>query len=266
MTEEKPHISPSQLNMFWRCPEQWRRRYCEKEIIPPGIALLVGSGYHVGAETNASQKIESHEDLPEADIVDASVAGFENRSAGDGYLLSEEERSIGSKKVLGSAKDTTARLAAAHAKLQAPDYQPVAVEHSSRIVFPNATHDLLAITDMRDDKDRVVDWKTAAKKPSKDAADKSIQLTVYAAAFQLETGRPPAELRLDTVTKTKTIGRHVHATHRTAEDFKVLIARVNATLAAMASGAFPPASPDNWFCSSKFCGFHSSCKFAMPER
>ena len=35
------HLSVSQLGMFQRCGEQWRRRYLDEEVIPPGIAARV---------------------------------------------------------------------------------------------------------------------------------------------------------------------------------------------------------------------------------
>lgn len=262
----KPHISATQMEMIWRCPEQYRRRYIEGERLPPGVALLVGTGMHIGAQVNFDQKIKTHEDLPPKQIVGAAVSGFEKRVAGDGFSLSEEEASRGAKVVLGEAKDLTAKLAGAHAEHQAPDYQPVAVEHTTRIVFPNASHDLLGVTDLRDDKDRVTDFKSAARKPAEDEAERSIALTIYAASFQIENSRPSSEVRLDVLTKTKVPGRHVRVSQRDRNDFAVLANRVNITLAAIKAGVFLPASPGNWACSSKWCGFASTCPYFNSER
>jgi len=262
---EKPHISATQLDMYWRCPESYRRRYVEGEVIPPAIALLQGRAFHKGAEFNFRQKIDTHEDLPAGEIVDAAAAAFEADLAG-GYELNEEEAFHGAKKVLGQAKDQVVGLAFAHGVMQAPDYQPVAVEHRSTILFPSATHDLVAITDLRDDKRRVVDFKTAARKMPADAADKSTQLSIYAAAYQVETGSPPREVRLDVVTKTKDPARQVLRSHRSEAAFQVLINRVNATLAAINKGSFPPASPDAWCCSLKWCGYARTCPYFNSER
>ena len=44
--DEKPYLSPSQMGMYCRCGEQYRRRYIEKEIIPPGFALIKGGSVH----------------------------------------------------------------------------------------------------------------------------------------------------------------------------------------------------------------------------
>ena len=264
--ERKPHLSPTQLEMYAKCPEQYRRRYIKGERIPPGIAMHVGSGTHVGIEHNFSQKIETHEDLPAAEIVEAAVAGFDARIHGDGLLLTDDETSRGSAVVIGAGKDQVAALAELHATDQAPEYQPVTVEHSTRIVFHNASHDLLGITDLRDDKGRVVDFKTAARKKPQADADSSLALTVYAAAYMIELCELPAELRLDVLTKTKTPARQMLTTKRSQRDFGVLVARVNAVTEAISKGSFPPALPGAWWCSTKFCGYARSCPYYNPER
>ncbi len=270
-TAQKPHIGATQQTMAGRCLEQYRRRYVLGEVIPPGIAMIQGTAVHVGAAVNFRQKIKSHNDLPCGEIVDAAVAAFDAGLAG-GYVLSDDEQCRGAKIVLGEAKDQVAQLAECHADQQAPDYQPVAVEHKTRIVFPGATHDLLAITDLRDDRDRVVDFKTSGKKPPQKDADESVQLTIYAAAFQIETGRPPAEVRLDVVTKTKTAKRHVLSSTRDEHDYRALLSRTNAMLATIAAftekGVEPwPAAPVGaWWCSDRFCGYFRSCPHVNSER
>ena len=92
------------------------------------------------------------------------------------------------------------------------------------------------------------------------------QLTTYAAAYQVDHGRPCRELLLDTLVKTKTPGRQLLTTHRTKADFCVLLARINAMLASIKTGVFTAAAPDAWWCSSKWCGYSRTCKFFNPER
>jgi len=233
--------------------------------LPPGVALLLGTGVHRGAEHNFRQKIESHEDLPAAEIVEAAVSAFEAETHGE-YALTDDEASVGAAKVLGQAKDKLADMAEVHAIEQAPDYQPLLVEHATRIEFPGATHDLLGITDLRDDKQRVTDFKTAARKKAQSEVDKSIQLTIYAAAYQIDHGEPCSEVRFDTITKTKTPQRQLLRSTRTRADFAALVARVNATLAGINAGIFVPASPGDWVCDPKWCGYWATCPYVNSER
>ena len=261
----KRHISHSQLSMFWRCPEQFRRRYLENERIPPGVAMMTGSAVHKGIETNFKRKIETHEDLPATQIIDAAIAGFED-GLKDGYVLSEEEASAGREKVFGIAVDQVANLAGLHAEAQAPEYQPTEVEHTTRIVFPDAPVDLLAITDLRDDRRRVTDFKTGARSKSVTEADRSVQLTIYAAAYWVDHGVPPAAVHLDTLVKTKTPKRQLLTSTRNRSHIEVLVRRINATLAAINAGSFPPCPPDAWQCSDRWCGYFRSCPYVNSER
>ncbi len=268
MTEPtKPHLSPSAIETFCRCPEQWRRRYIEKDIIPPGIAAHKGSGVHGGAKTNFTQKIETHRDLPVKDIIDASVAALEMRVEKDGVLYTDEESQRNPLAVIAEAKDDTARMARSHAETQAPEYQPVMVEQQVRILIPQASHDLLGYLDLLDDEDRVTDFKTGKKRRSQDDADTSVQLTYYAAAAQSKLGRPVTQVRLDQlVSQKRGVVRNLVESERSAADFAALAARINAVLFAIKVGSFPPATPGAWWCSLKWCGYARTCPYFNAER
>jgi hypothetical protein len=261
----KPHLSNTQLEMYAKCPEQYRRRYIEGDVCPPGIALLKGGSFHKGAEVNMRQKIESHADLPVNELVEIAVADFDTRT-NDAYVLSDDEQSRGAPVVIGEAKDDLAALVTAHAQQQAPDYQPVLVEQSIKIELPGP-RDLVGVIDLADDQRRVIDFKTASRKKNQTDADQSLQLTIYSAAYQAETGEKPSDLRLDVVVAgSKGVSRQVLSTDRTDADLTVLANRIDAVSHAIAAGAFPPASPGVWWCSTRFCGFARSCPYFNSER
>lgn len=262
----KPHVSNSQLELYWKCGEAYRRRYLEHDKTPPGVALLIGSGVHTGAEVNFKQKVDSFRDLAASDIVDVAVAGFDKRLSVDGYSLSKEDESVGVQKSLGKARDTVAALAELHADEQAPDYQPIEVEKATTIILPNCSRDLVAITDLRDVDGRVVDLKTAARKPNADEADRSLQLTIVAAAYKVDHDTDCKDVRLDVLTKTKEPQRHVMTSQRDDRDYAALAARVATTVEAIERGSFPPASPTSWNCSDKWCGYFRTCPYVNPRR
>lgn len=260
----KPHVSPSQLDTLCRCGEQWRRRYIEGHVIPPGIAMLRGTGVHRGCEVNFRQKIETHEDLPRKQIVEAAVAGFEAELA-KGLSLNDDEDSRGKDIVVGEAKDTVATLAEVAADELCPKYQPVLVEKRVRIELPGS-RDIVGVIDMADDQKRVVDVKTSGKSKRQDEADGSVQLTTYAAMHKLETGDWPVELRLETLVSTKTPKLQTLGTVRGDADIAALAARIDAATAAIDRGVFTPAPPGAWWCSQKWCGYFRTCKFVNPGR
>jgi hypothetical protein len=263
---KRPHFSFSSLDMHESCAECWRRRYICGEKIPPGIALLIGTGTDRGMQHNFSQKIESHVDLPAPDIVGAAVAGFEEAVARDGVELDADEKTIGQDKVLGQAKDLVASLANVHATDQAPDYQPVALQHPASIEFPSASHDLVGWIDMIDDRDIVTDFKTGAKRKNQKDVDNSLQLTIYAAAYRREFGSMPVAVQLDTLVKTKKPGRQLLTSTRSMADLEMMINRINVMLQSIQSGIFTPAPVGAWKCSPKFCGYWPTCKYVNTER
>lgn len=262
---DKPHFSATQLDMYCRCPEAYRRRYIEKEMIPPGIAAARGKGLHGAAAYNMRQKIDSHQDLPVKDIIDLGMESFDAEVKG-GIMLAPDEASRGLNAVVAETQADLLGMLRCHATEQAPDYQPVAVEHLVRIELPNSPRDLLGIIDLATEFS-VVDFKTAKRKKTQADADGSIQLTVYAAAFHAEFEEAPHSVSLDTVVSTKTkTERQKLVSQRDAADFRALANRINAVQTAIDAGSYPPAAPGSWNCSARWCGFWNSCAFVNAGR
>jgi translation elongation factor EF-G len=262
--QRKPHLSPTQLDMLSKCGEQYRRRYVEGERQPPGMAMLRGTGVHKGIELNFRQKIDSRVDLPAKDVIDAAVSGFESQLKG-GYEMNEDEVSRGAAVVIGETKDTVARLAELAADEMCPEYQPVLVEQVVRIELAGS-HDLLGVIDLADERGRVIDTKTAAKSKSQNDADGSMQLTAYSAMHKLATGALPTELRMEVLVDTKKPKRQTLVTTRGPDDLAALAARIDAATRVIQAGLFVPATPGAWWCSGKWCGFYSTCRFVNSGR
>jgi hypothetical protein len=254
------------LDSYCKCGEAYRRRYIEGERIPPNVAMLKGTGFHRGAETNFRQKIETHEDLKPSDIVDAAVSAFEAELE-KGVELAGDDKLRGKTAVIGETKDDLVSVVTVHAKEQAPDYQPVFVEQPFTIELPESSRDLMGIIDLGDDLRRVTDLKSAGKSKSQADADNSVQLTIYAAGHHAITGNPPTEVRLDTIvtTKTKTY-RNVVSSDRGMPDFTALANRVEAVNKGIDAGVFAPATPGAWWCGPRWCGYWSTCPFVNSQR
>lgn len=260
LTEKKPYVSASQLSMYEMCGESYRRRYIDVDIIPPGIALLRGTGVHEGAKINFRQKIDSHEDLKETDIVDASVSAFEERVKSDGVLLTEEEESEGKENVIGKGKDSVVTLARLYTTETAPEYQPVRVEEKQRIVL-KGEYDLLAVMDLSDDQDRVIDLKTTTRKKPADEIEKSEQLSFYSLVFKALEKKLPQSVRLEVLIDKKVPERQMLEGARDTEDLMTLINRINCMIKGVEKGVFMPCNQTSWKCSEKYCGYYHTCKY-----
>lgn len=259
---DRPHLSASQLDMFARCPEQWRRRYVEREIIPPRLAMLKGGAVHAGAEANMRQKIETRTDLPKAEIIDAAVDSYDMKIKADGYLLKDGE----TKKDVDGTRDLVAAMAEAHAEKQAPDYQPKEVEKKFRIELPALSHDVVGVIDLVTENGDVVDFKTTGKLMNKADAAESVQLSLYAAA---QEGADEVAVRLDVLVEPSTrlpVRRQVIEATRNKSDLPIVARRVAVVSRTIDAGLFPPAAVGSWWCSESWCGYWNSCPYVNAER
>ena len=71
-------LSISRLNMMLRCPMQYKHRYVDGAIAPPGVALIVGKGTHRANASDLLHKMDSGS-LLSIDEVKAIAAGLWKR-------------------------------------------------------------------------------------------------------------------------------------------------------------------------------------------
>lgn len=263
--EKKKYLSPTQLDTYARCGEQYRRRYLLGDKVPPGIAALKGRAVHKGAETNWRQKIESHADLSASQIKEASAAAFEDEKKG-GFLLTADEQSQGLQKTLGVALDRTVVLANVFAEKVAPIHQPKLVEETFRIEIPHAPFDISGRLDMMNDKNAISDLKTSGKRKSQSEVDDSVQLTIYSIGGQALTGSPVENVELDVLVDTKEPQHQKLVSTRGRKDFEALVNRINMVTRGIEAGVFTPAVPGSYYCSPRWCGYWSTCPFVNSER
>lgn len=262
----KPAVSPSQMDMYFRCGEQYRRRYVLGEIVPPGVALVKGRAVHRAAEVNYSQKIKTHADLPLVDLTEAAADEISSAIGKDGLMLTEDETAAGLQAVKGKIVDSAVSLVGVFHADVAPGVQPVLVERFVRIELPNHSHDLNGRLDVADDQDRIRDIKTATRRKVQDEVDRSDQLSYYHAAFKHVTGRSANGVVMDVLLDQKKPGLQTLVSTRDDKDRQVFLNRLNAMLAGVKAGAFVPAPVGFWCCSPRFCGWWHSCPYVNSER
>lgn len=249
----------SQLSMFSRCGEQYRRRYIEKEIIPPGVALHVGTAVHKAVEKSINHKITfDHVALKDSilfEAVDALNKSWDEK----GCVL--EDATIGQKKARGDAVDEAVALAGLHYDEVMPKIKPVKAERHWVIDVKNTDVRLAGTIDIQEEDGSIRDTKTSGKSPSADAADKSDQLTNYALAVYALDGKIPPKLHLDFLVKNKTPKAVTVTTERDVNDLIVWRRRIDAWTKAIQSGVFMPAEQSSFWCSRRFCGYAETCPY-----
>jgi hypothetical protein len=247
------------------CFEAFRRRYIENEIIPPGVALIVGTGTHASVEKNLTAKIETGTLLTLDAVKDAARDGV-NNAWEQGVKLNDEEAERGIKAVKGEAVDKAVRLATLHANDKAPSLRPTHVERKWSLELPGYPVDLVGRIDIQEGLVSIRDTKTSGKTPAENCADKSIQLKAYAAAVRAIDGTLPQFAVLDYLIDTKTPAAKTFSMVPTVEDTHAMLARVETVVLAMEKGVFIPVEPTHWCCDPKWCGYYQTCRYIRQPK
>lgn len=267
--ERKPQLHVSALNMLSFCGEQYRRRYIEREIIPPGIALVTGTGLDRAVTADLTCKIESNGEnlLPEEQVADVARDAVRNEVKGNGVRLMDDEKELGEKVVVGQAVDRAVRMALLHHRELAPRLVPTHVQREWVLKLRNYPVDLAGTIDIQEQA-TIRDTKSSKKSPVQSAADESDQLTVYAMASRYIDGKLPDKVALDYVvdyTTEKTLKQVTKIvqleSQRTEADFTPFLRRVQVAVRAMETGVFVPVKQSDPMCSPRWCGYFDTCPY-----
>ena len=232
-------LSPSSINMFLRCQYQWYLRYVEGKKIPPKAALVVGLAFHKGEEVNFLQKIETQEDLPLGDVLDAYDTEFEQRA--QEVEDWEEDK--------GKVKDEGYKLLECYHKELAPAVKPLLVEDWIEETLDSGIV-LYGKRDVVTEDLAVIDLKTANRKPSQIGLDYQLQLELYAVQGDLKK----AYIHYAIKTKKPQTLVLEHELPREQRLLKVVGSIAQAIRSALQTGNFiPNGLGHSWAC--QYCGY-----------
>ena len=258
------HWSPSSLDMLRRCPYQWQQRYIHGRKERPAEAPVMGTAVHLGIERNFAQKIETHEDLP--------IAGLLEWYSDEGFVsavFSDELRS--GQEVLWDTGPEQARargrqiLSEYHLHV-APRVQPLSVEGAISVDL-GAPVPVIGRFDVERD-ESVIDVKSGKRKQMKPKESWRIQAAVYGEA----RGKPvefhslSASSSTSSVTIVTPLESEAMLVQPTVAERTEIRTRVRAISleACLYMDLFGPDLPwpthgrwHTWACD--YCGFRSGC-------
>ncbi len=268
----KWQLHPSQLHTIGKCAHQYRLRYIDGLKVPPGIAAIRGTGVDRAVTLDLRRKIETGRLARRGEIRaqarDYVAAKFE---AGD-YTALPEDRAEGVGKLRGACIDTAVEMVDTHHAEVAPQLSPVEVQQKWVTTLKGYPCDLagtIDITELWPTGEAVIrDTKTGLlKRP-----EQSIQLPCYAMGYWAATGEMPASAWFDNLVPRRKAGATwVEAVSLgirvTKEDFAMVLRRVEAAVKMIEAGSFPPANPDCWWCSPRWCGYYTdNCPYVRGRR
>lgn len=190
-------LSASSVSTFLRCGYQWYLSYVAGLKSPPSLRQSIGLAGHKAVEVNMRQKVDSREDLPESDVLDAFSTEFDQ-------LAPDIELDESKDEDLGAGKDSGIKAVSRYHTAAAPRIQPIAVEQP--IQFGLETGDGQRVVysgqvDIIDDDERVRDTKFVGQMPAKGKYD--LNMTGYAIGYRQATGRTETNTVLDVIVRNK---------------------------------------------------------------
>ena len=248
----------SSITTWENCAEQFRRRYIEGEIIPPGLAAHIGTGVHKAAEVNHQAKITTGQDEPLDVLQDAAREGYIKAVNDKGAYFAPEDRPS-AKAQANAGIDEVVSLAGLYRAEIAPEIQPALVEKWAEIWVPELDLPITGTIDVLDQGGTLIDLKTSSKAWPADRAHHNHQATIYHKLVEAETGQPPEEIRFEVLVKGSKPRRQTLSTDRTEADFQALVGRLAIIYRMIVAGLFPPAQAGSWICSPRYCGYYWTC-------
>lgn len=249
-----------------KCPKQYEFRYVDGLIIPPGVALHVGSATHVAVAANLKHKCEHDGQLLPIDSVkDIARDDLSERWDTEDVYLQDDEAERGRDTMKGEAVDMAVSLAEVHAEDLAPEIQPISAAHVERPFVLEVTDldfDLAGTIDAQE-KACIRDTKTAKRTPSQGDVDAETQFTFYAWAASVtdkEDIEFPVPIKVDALVKLKTPKAITIESHRERWQVNALVETIKSYGRLIQAGVFPP-NTNGWWCSRKWCGYASRCPY-----
>lgn len=250
------HLSVSSLNLLTKCPESWHRRYMLREYEPPNGKMILGSAVGAAEGQHYSRVIESGEGLSLEEVEDEFDAEWEER-------IGREEVEWGDDKP-GELKDSGVQAISAYHTTVAPSVVPVSVERGFNLTWPGVDWGLTGFLDLEEADGVVSDLKVRGRKLSPADADVDLQPAAYLYARRAE-GNPAPRFDYHTMVRTKKPYAEIVPTVRTDRQLDAFADRVFLAASEIAwraeNDAWSGAVPGSWWCSNKFCGYWSSCRF-----
>lgn len=264
-TPVKPHISPSSLDLFLKCPHRWRLEKLDGLRTLPTLPLAIGNAVHSAAKTNFNFKRTTGDDVDLEWLQDGAVHYLSEVASTTGLAYDKDEIGTDLARTLEHASDTIRGLVRVFREQVAPEYNPNLIEHRFRIPLSGCKHDLLGVIDLAEsERDIAVDLKTAGKKWSQSDADSATQPAFYDIAWRcLSKKDVHPEFRFEVITKTK-FERQTLRTYRDKAHVWALIFRVRAMSKMIDAGVFPPAASSAWWCGEKACPHWGDCVYTAP--
>jgi CRISPR/Cas system-associated exonuclease Cas4 (RecB family) len=207
-------------------------------------SLALGLAVHQALEVNFREKIETREDLETTGVVIVFREAWMEQVPQTEFTSGESQ---------GDLRRLGERLVAKYMDEVAPKVEPAAVELNVQGEIAGVP--VRGRVDVLDVEGRLIDFKTASRRPSYVSPDYAFQLATYR---QITPGAN-GEVRIDSLVKTQTV--QIVQQAYTVEEPDIRATQVLYPMAqkAMGTGMYCP-NRQSMLCSQKHCSFWKHCE------
>jgi len=249
-TDPAPVLSPSQVRCFFDCQARWWFKYGLQLPERKNSSLALGLAVHQALEVNFREKIETREDLETAGVVCVFREAWMEQVPQTVFTADESQ---------GDLRRTGERLVSKYMDEVAHTVEPAAVELDVQGEIAGVA--VRGRVDVLDVEGRLIDFKTASRRPSCVSPDYAFQLATY----QQITPGASGEVRIDSLVKTQTV-QIVQQAYTVGEaDVRATEVLYPMARKAMGSGMYCP-NRQSMLCSRKHCSFWQQCEAEFGGR
>ena len=243
-TDPAPVLSPSQVRCFFDCPARWWFKYGLRLPERKNSSLALGLAVHQALEVNFREKLETQEDLETTGVVCVFREAWMELVPQTEFTSNESQ---------GDLRRLGEKLVAKYMDEVASTVEPAAVELDVQGEISGVA--VRGRVDVLDVEGRLIDFKTASRRPSHVSPDHAFQLATYQ---QITPGASGA-VRIDSLVKTQTV--QIVQQAYTVEEPDIRATQVLYPMAqkAMRSGMYCP-NRQSMLCSQKHCSFWKHCE------
>lgn len=243
---ETPVLSYYRIDDYLTCPLKYKFAHLIRPPIPRPPTVMYGSALHTAVQAYLRQKMTGNIMSP-----DQVLQVFEKAWVNDGFLSREHEE-----RRRATGRETLRRFIRNE---EASELIPVAVEKGFKF-FIDPGPESAKVTgrwdriDETDGEVRVIDYKSSSVRTQKKADEevqKSLQLSIYALAYQKLYGKIPDAVELHFL-ESGLVGRR----KKTKEDLEKTAAVIRKAYSGIRSGDFS-ARPSYMAC--RYCAYQTIC-------
>lgn len=256
-----PYLSYSSISLYLNCPENWKRKYINKEPTRSTPALVFGSAFHATIENYIAAKAgKPINGLSLKSIPELWDYNWKNKMEAEpnvdwGAEIPDDHRKEGLR-ILGN-KDVQNLVDSIKPLI---DNDGLFMERKITLNVPGVPVPIIGYIDIMTADGVPGDFKTASSAWTDDKAREELQPLVYLAALN-QAGRKVPHLTFHhyVVTKTKQPKVQIIEHKHTWDEIFWLFNLIQSVWKGIEREVYP-LNPGSWLCSPKYCSFFSQCR------